>query len=126
MKRFLFSLVFVLCVVAGWAQSKFIPASNPNIRYVGRLDFSDSQEVRFDWAGVYIQFTFRSTYCAVRMSDTGHNYYLVLVDNQPAKTIDVKSVVGYEQTLNSAGQTLDKSPKQAYDMTMLALTLNEC
>ncbi len=91
MKRFLLSLVIVFCFVSGWAQSKFISADNPNIRYVGRFDFSNPQEVRFDWAGVYIQFTFRSTYCAVRMSDTGHNFYQVLVDNQPAKTIDVKS-----------------------------------
>ena len=103
MKRFLLSLVIVFCFVSGWAQSKFISVDNPNIRYVGRFDFSNPQEVRFDWAGVYIQFTFRSTYCAIRMTDTGHNYYQVLVDNQPAKTIDIKSdtVVEYRNRILS-------------------------
>lgn len=91
MKQLFFAFVFLLVGIAGWAQTKFIPASNADIRYVGRFDFSNPQEARFDWSGVYIQFSFRSTECSVKMSDTGHNYYNVIVDGQPAKTFDVKS-----------------------------------
>jgi lysophospholipase L1-like esterase len=91
MKRLFFVFAFLLVGITGWAQTKFIPASNNNIRYVGRFDFSNPQEVRFDWSGVYIQFSFRSTECSVKMSDTGHNYYNVFVDNLPSKTFDVKS-----------------------------------
>ena len=91
MKQLFFAFVFLLVGITGWAQPKFIPASNNNIRYVGRFDFSNPQEARFDWSGVYMQFTFRSTECSVKMSDTGHNYYNVIVDNQPSKTFDVKS-----------------------------------
>lgn len=91
MKRLLFSVVLLFVGIGCWAQSKFIPANNPNIRYVGRFDFSNPQEARFDWSGVYIQFSFRSTQCSVKMSDSGHNYYQVVVDNQPPKVMDVKS-----------------------------------
>jgi len=91
MKQLFFAFVFFLLGCYGWAQSKFISASDPNIRYVGRFDFSNPQEARFDWSGVYIQFSFRSTDCSVKMSDTGHNYYNVFVDNQPVKVFDVKS-----------------------------------
>jgi lysophospholipase L1-like esterase len=91
MKILFFVFAFLLVGITGWAQTKFIPASNNNIRYVGRFDFSNPQEVRFDWSGVYIQFSFRSTECSVKMSDTGHNYYNVFVDNLPSKTFDVKS-----------------------------------
>lgn len=91
MKRLFFAFAILLMGIVSAAQTKFIPASNINIRYVGRFDFSNSQEVRFDWSGVYIQFSFRSNECSVKMSDTGHNYYNVFVDNQPSKTFDVKS-----------------------------------
>ena len=91
MKRLLFSVVLLFVGIGCWAQSKFIPANNPNIRYVGRFDFSNPQEARFDWSGVYIQFSFRSTQCSVKMSDSGHNYYQVFVDTQPPKVMDVKS-----------------------------------
>jgi lysophospholipase L1-like esterase len=91
MKRLLFSIVLLFVGVGCWAQTKFISANNPNIRYVGRFDFSNPLDVRFDWSGAYIQFSFRSTQCSVKMSDTGRNYYQVFVDSQPAKILDVKS-----------------------------------
>ncbi len=91
MKTLLLAFAILLIGASVPAQTKFIPASNEAFRYVGRFDFSNPNEVRFDWSGVYIQFNIRSTECAVRMSDTGHNYYNVLVDDQPSKTIEVKS-----------------------------------
>lgn len=91
MKQLFFAFAFLLVGITSWAQTKFIPASNTNIRYVGRFDFSNPQEARFDWSGVYMQFSFRSTECSLKMSDTGHNYYNVFVDNQPSKTFEVKS-----------------------------------
>ena len=92
MTRLFFAIVifFQICLPV-WAQTKFIPASNTNIRYVGRFDFSNPQEVRFDWSGVYIQFSFRGTKCSVKMNDTGINYYNVFIDDQPSKVYEVKS-----------------------------------
>lgn len=91
MNRIFFAIAYLLVCLSSFAQTKFIPASHESIRYVGRFDLSNSQEVRYDWSGVYIQFSFRGTECAVKMNDTGHNYYNVFVDDQPSKTIDVKS-----------------------------------
>ena len=87
----LFAFIFLLICLSSIAQTRLIPVNNEAIRYVGRFDFSNPQEVRFDWSGVYIQFRFRGSECAVKMSDTGHNFYNVFVDDQPSKTIDVKS-----------------------------------
>lgn len=91
MKQVFLAFAFLLIGLSGIAQTQFIPASHEAFRYVGRFDFSNPQEVRFDWSGVYIQFCFRGTECAVKMSDTGHNYYNVFIDDQPSRTIDVKS-----------------------------------
>jgi len=91
MKKFLVGFLLLQVCFSGNAQSKFIPASHEAIRYVGRFDFSNPEQVSYDWSGVYIQFNIRSSECSVKMSDTGHNYYNVLIDNQPSKTFDVKS-----------------------------------
>src|SRR5665811_1053547 len=91
MKKLFFALVLLQICLSGFTQTKFIPANSEAIRYVGRFDFSNPKEVRYDWSGVYIQFSFRGTECAVKMSDTNHNYYNVFIDDQPSKTIDVKS-----------------------------------
>ena len=91
MMKLIFAFILLQICLSGIAQTKFVPVNNEAIRYVGRFDFSNPQEVRFDWSGVYIQFSFKGTDCSVKMSDTGHNYYNVLVDDLPSKTIDVKS-----------------------------------
>ncbi len=91
MSRLFFAIAYLLVCLSSFAQTKFISADHLAFRYVGRFDFSNPQEVRYDWSGVYIQFSFRGTECAVKMNDTGHNYYNVFVDDQPSKTIDVKS-----------------------------------
>jgi lysophospholipase L1-like esterase len=91
MKQLFIALAFLLIGLTGFTQTKFIPASHQAIRYVGRFDFSNPQEVRYDWSGVYMQFSFRGSECAVKMGDTGYNYYNVFVDDQPSKTFEVKS-----------------------------------
>lgn len=90
MKKLFFAIVLLQFFFSGFTQTKFIRANNEAIRYVGRFDFSNPDEARFDWSGIYIQFCFIGTECAVKMSDSGSNYYNVFVDDQPAKTIVVK------------------------------------
>ncbi len=91
MKNLFLALVLFQVCFSGFSQSRFIPATHEAFRYIGRFDNRNQGEVRFDWSGVYIQFNIRSTELAVRMSDTGHNYYNVFVDNQSPVIIDVKS-----------------------------------
>ncbi len=91
MKKIQIVLILLLTFQSVFSQSKVINASHDAFRYVGRCEFSNPGELSFDWSGVYIQFNFRGKECAVRMSDTGHNYYNVFIDDLPAKVIDVKS-----------------------------------
>ena len=90
MKKLFLVFLFLQIFLVGFTQTKFIPAGNEAFRYVGRFDFSNPQEVRFDWSGVYIQFCIKSSECTLRMSDSGHNYYNVLIDDKASKTFDVK------------------------------------
>lgn len=91
MRKLILSFIILIFCLSGFAQTKFVSADNEAFRYVGRFDFSNPKEVRFDWSGIYIQFNFRGTECSLRMSDTGHNYYNVLIDDLPSKTIEIQS-----------------------------------
>ncbi|GET21625.1 SGNH/GDSL hydrolase family protein [Prolixibacter denitrificans] len=86
---FIIALLFHFKAFAGQSGKQFIDAANSAIRYVGRIDFSDKENPRFDWGGVYIQFQFTGKSCAVKMSDTRHDYFQVMVDNLPAKVMKV-------------------------------------
>jgi len=61
--------------------SNFIPASNPNIQYFGRWDFSDSLHPEQSWPGVYICAEFSGTSIGIRIDDN-INYYNVYIDNK--------------------------------------------
>lgn len=91
MKRLIHLIFLFLIGFSGFSQTKLILPNDKNIRYVGRFDFANPSEVRFDWSGVYIQFAFTGTSCGLKMSDTGHNYYNIFIDDQASKTFDVKS-----------------------------------
>jgi lysophospholipase L1-like esterase len=58
---------------------------DPNIRYTGRIDFSDPARPRFSAPGVYIRARFRGTGAAVLLEDefkwgTSRNYYDAVID----------------------------------------------
>ena len=91
MKKYLLFLLILPVFLGAAGQTKFIDASHPAFRYVGRFDFSNPKEVRYDWSGVYIQFRLKGTECALQMSDSNRNFYNILIDDQPSKTIEVKS-----------------------------------
>jgi len=62
-----------------------IPADNKNIRYVGRIDFSDPRKPRFWASGVYIKAKFKGRGCKIVINDeerwgTFHNYLEVVID----------------------------------------------
>lgn len=76
--------------------TNFIPASDSNFVYQGRVDFSTPAAVRFAYTGVSIKFRFEGSTCVVylknkslgkdREGNVFKNYYTVTIDN--GKTMD--------------------------------------
>ena len=65
-----------------------IQADSKDIRYVGRVDFTDPKKPKFWAPGAYVQARFRGTSCAVLVNDevrygTTHNYIEIAVDDRP-------------------------------------------
>lgn len=72
-------------------DSPFIGADNPNIRYVGRIDWKNPAAPRFSNPGVYIKAKFVGTSCEVDMEDeTNMNYIAVVIDNGTPERILVE------------------------------------
>jgi hypothetical protein len=68
----------------------FFEADNPNIQYVGRIDFSNVKLPRFWSPGVYINASFEGTSCRIVLNDevqygVMHNYIEVVVDGKAAR-----------------------------------------
>jgi lysophospholipase L1-like esterase len=71
---------------------------DPNIRYPGRIDFSDPAKPKFSAPAVYIRARFRGTAVSVLLEDefkwgTNRNYYDALIDGGPALKIAPKQGV---------------------------------
>lgn len=59
-----------------------ILATNPDIEYSGRIDFSNAEAPRFSYSGVSIRATVDAEQASVILNDEkGENYYAVIVDN---------------------------------------------
>ncbi len=58
-----------------------ISATDPRIRYTGRIDWRDPARPAFDWPAVTIEAAFEGTTLAVLIED-GQNSYNVLIDGQ--------------------------------------------
>lgn len=65
-----------------------LPASSPEIRYVGRTVTADGG-VSFDWSGSYMECRFTGRSFAVRISDTRKNYYNLTIDGCDAGTVTI-------------------------------------
>jgi lysophospholipase L1-like esterase len=78
------------------------PPEDANIRYVGRIDFSDVTQPKFSAPGVYIQARFYGTGAAVMLKDefkwgTFRNYYDAVVDGTTVvKVAPESSITRYE------------------------------
>jgi lysophospholipase L1-like esterase len=76
--------------------SVFVPANDPHIQYMGRIDFSDPQKPRFWSPGVTIQVRFKGPSCRLLINDevlwgNSHNYIEIAVDDHTPYRIQTKS-----------------------------------
>ncbi|CAN5193200.1 SGNH/GDSL hydrolase family protein [soil metagenome] len=85
MKKFpLLIIIILLCfdAVAQKKQAFFIPASDPNIQYIGRFDFSDKEKPVFMYSGCMIRTSFTGTSINIILKDDSlRNWFTVKLDD---------------------------------------------
>jgi lysophospholipase L1-like esterase len=74
----------------------FVPADDPNIQYMGRIDFSQPKKPRFWSPGVTIRFRFKGSSCGLVIHDqvlygNSYNYIEIAVDDRKPYRIQTKS-----------------------------------
>ncbi|MCQ2310214.1 MAG: GDSL-type esterase/lipase family protein [Paludibacteraceae bacterium] len=81
----------ILCIMLSmWcakAEITGIHASDARLTYVGRV-LRQGPDVLAEWSATYVRVRFYGNYLAVRLTDTGTNYYNLYVDKDPAAEPD--------------------------------------
>ena len=99
MRKNRFSLVLfifgLLTIAAAQAQKPtsqtIIPASNPNIAYVGRVSFTNPESPCFTYPGVQVRACFEGTSIAMRVKPNS-GYFMVEIDNrEPFKVASLEN-----------------------------------
>lgn len=72
-------------------QNSYFEAANDSILVLGRTNQDASGNIEFDWPGVSIKFNFTGSYCALKMDDSGKNFYNVFLDDLSATVHSVYS-----------------------------------
>ncbi|MCQ2342212.1 MAG: GDSL-type esterase/lipase family protein [Paludibacteraceae bacterium] len=81
MKKHLLILILALSTLSAFAQITGIHATDARLCFHGRV-LRTASDVTADWTGVYVHAHFLGNYLAVRLSDTGKNYYNLYIDRE--------------------------------------------
>ena len=89
MKRFfLFLLILASCAEAIAAPAtKEYPANDSRITYIARTQTTGT-DVSFDWTGSYIRIAFEGNYLAIRLSDSGKDWFNLWLDSPAGPQAD--------------------------------------
>jgi endoglucanase len=83
-----------------------VPASDADIQYSGRIDFTNPNAPRFDWPGVSILAVFQGSSIGILLTD-GNNNYNVFIDGALNNVIATTAATEYDITgLTSGTHTL--------------------
>jgi len=95
-----------LFVVTSFAEV-LIPASNANINYYGRFDFSVANQARFNWSGSMIEASFTGTSIGIELVD-GNTDYDIEIDGKQHSIIRTSSTTKYtiSTSLTNATHTI--------------------
>ena len=90
MKRILsIILFFVACCIAEATSPKLkeFPADDSRITYVART-LTDGTDVSFDWTGSRIRIAFEGNYLAIKLNDSGKDWFNLWLDNPAGPVAD--------------------------------------
>jgi len=99
--KYLLAILFALslsCPLMAQEKMNYFPALDSNIQYFGRTVLSETKDVRCWAAGVYMQARFTGNTIKLLITDQvqygqNHNFVEVVLDNQPAKRIRLKTEI---------------------------------
>ena len=83
--RKIHKLILILSIILTSCSNEnelFIPYSNAEIEYWGRIDSTSVDAAQLSWSGTFIKMNFEGESIQALLKDeTGNNYYNVIIDN---------------------------------------------
>lgn len=95
MKRVVVLLMCLSVYYSVVAQIQVVLADNPAFTYSGRFDFTNPQEVRYDWPGTSIGFQFKGKSLEFLIDGGERNYFNVFIDDELHEVMHVPNDTVY-------------------------------
>jgi lysophospholipase L1-like esterase len=101
------ALMAITLLAAATFAEVLIPASDANINYYGRFDFSTANQARFNWSGSIIEASFTGTSIGIELVD-GNTDYDIEIDGKQHSVIRTSSSTKYSisTSLTNATHTI--------------------
>jgi hypothetical protein len=101
-------LVFILSIIViGCSGEKelFVPFSNPEIEYWGRIDSTSVEAAQLSWSGTSIKLNFEGESLQALMKDeTGDNYYNIIIDNDSVSILRPNTTKQYYELASNLAE----------------------
>jgi len=82
------AVAFSADLFAGDALPVEIPATDPNLHYLGRWDWQDAGAPRSAWSASRVMIKFQGTALNAKIREDGKDFWQVIIDGQPAAVIE--------------------------------------
>lgn len=79
--------LLLLTMMCKAKKPEFYPANDRNINYLGRVDFSPSKYVKYDWPAVQVRFRFCGCKFGIKFKGGERNYFNLFVDGELKKIV---------------------------------------
>lgn len=86
-EKILLSALLFSSVGARSQELRFIPADTAAVEFIGRVERTLESAVKFDWTGTCFRTVFDGSRLAMRISDTGQNYFNVFVNDSLSRVV---------------------------------------
>lgn len=90
--------LFLMLGLSAFAD-KTVLATDPSVRFVGRVQCLDNGCVRYDWVGTYAETSFTGSSISAKIADEGDSWYNVYIDGNWKSKIHVTGKTPHEVLL---------------------------
>ncbi|WP_321280829.1 SGNH/GDSL hydrolase family protein [Marinifilum fragile] len=104
MKNTYYLLIVLYVIFAGCSkqQSLFVPFSNSEIKYSGRIDTASVDHAELYWSGSSIKINFEGESLSALMKDEkGDNYYNIIIDKDSIVLFRPDTIKGYHELVTN-------------------------
>jgi hypothetical protein len=119
MRKIYILILTIILMNCSDKKELFIPFSNPEIEFSGRIDFTEDKAAEMYWSGSSIKMNFEGESIQALLKDeSGDNYYNIIVDNKFVSILRTNTTKQYYQlasNLSKGKHTIELFKRTEWD-----------